>query len=245
MFTLGFVSTPEPVPTTLDVMAGATGMIFVALTIGYLPALYSEVKHREQLVKQLEGWIGKPAWGPDVLAELTLAGAADRLPELYRSWDGWCAAVAASHMKYPVLTHFRLPRSGTHFVTSLLAVMDAAALDMCLHPKTSNHEARLLLRQGASCLRDVAYPMRRVEPEQPSPGIGRSDFDRALQRLKEAGIEPEASAETVWEQFAALRSTYAPVAIELAFWTLAAPAPWSGTRAGFPDLLVETDPASA
>ena len=30
----------------LDVVAGATGMIFVALTIGYLPTIYSEVKAR-------------------------------------------------------------------------------------------------------------------------------------------------------------------------------------------------------
>ena len=62
VFTLGFVSTREPVPTALDILGGATGMIFVALTIGYLPTLYGEVVRREVLVKQLEGWTGTPSW---------------------------------------------------------------------------------------------------------------------------------------------------------------------------------------
>ena len=56
VFTLGFVSSPESVSKALDIAAGATGMIFVALTLGYLPTIYSEVKAREALVKQLEGW---------------------------------------------------------------------------------------------------------------------------------------------------------------------------------------------
>ena len=127
VFTLGFVSTATPVPTALDVIAGATGMIFVALTIGYLPTLYAEIRSREALVKQLEVWTGKPSWGPEILARYTLVGGLDRLPDLFDAWSDWSARVADSHMKYPVLTHFRGPRSHNHFVLALLAVADAAA----------------------------------------------------------------------------------------------------------------------
>lgn len=40
IFTLGFVTTPEPIPTALDVLGGATGMVFVALTMArFLPSM--------------------------------------------------------------------------------------------------------------------------------------------------------------------------------------------------------------
>ncbi|MGI9598304.1 MAG: hypothetical protein ACR2QK_19225, partial [Acidimicrobiales bacterium] len=102
IFTLGFLSTGEAVPISLDILAGATGMIFVALTIGYLPTMYAEVTKREVLVKQLEGWAGAPSSGPEILARFSTLGAVDELPSLYRSWDTWAAQVADTHMKYPV-----------------------------------------------------------------------------------------------------------------------------------------------
>jgi hypothetical protein len=245
VFTLGFVSTPEPVPTALDVAAGATGMIFVALTIGWLPALYSEVKRREALVKQLEGWTGTPPWGPEILARLTMAGAVHRLPTVFADWDAWCAQVSDTHMKYPVLAQFRLPRSRNHWVIALLGVLDAAAIDLALRPSADHAVTRLLLRQGATCLRQVAYPMRRVRAATPDPGIDAGEFVAAVERLTSAGYPAERTATDAWQKFASLRSSYAPIATELAFWLLAVPAPWSGERDGFPGLVWWPDSPAA
>ena len=245
VFTLGFVSSDAPVPTALDVVGGATGMIFVALTIGYLPTLYSEVKKREALVKQLEGWSGAPSWGPEVLARFAMASAVDRLDGLYSSWDTWSAQVADTHMKYPVLTHFRLPRSGNHWVVALLAVLDAAALDMVLRPDADQGAARLMLNQGTNCLHSVAYPMRRVELDGSEPGIDQADFRKGVDRLMLSGFPAQRSADDAWDQFAALRSRYAPRAYQLAYWTIAAPAPWSGERDGFPGLVAWPDAPEA
>jgi hypothetical protein len=241
LFTLGFVSTETPIPTALDVVAGATGMIFVALTIGYLPSLYSEVRQREALVKQLEVWTGKPSWGPEILARFTLVGGLGRLPALFASWDTWCARVADSHMKYPVLTHFRGPRARNHFILAMLAVADAAAIDVAARPSAEHIEARLLLRQVAACVRDVAYPMRRIEIGDGDLRLGRSEFDDGWRRLSSAGYPSERSATDVWESFARLRLDYAPIACQLLYWTLATPAPWSGARSGFPSISDRPD----
>jgi hypothetical protein len=245
VFTLGFVSTDTPIPTLLDVLAGATGMIFVALTIGYLPTLYAEVRHRETLVKQLEVWTGKPSWGPEILARFTLVGALDRLPALFVSWEGWCARVADSHMKSPVLTQFRGPRARNHFVLALLGVADAAALDATLRPSVDRTDALLLLRQATSCLRDVAYPMRRINIDETDPGIGRSDFNEGYDRLVEVGYPVERTADEAWAVFADVRSGYAPVAYQLLYWTIAPPAPWSGERDGFPGISARPDAPTA
>ncbi len=237
VFTLGFVATSEPVPTALDIVGGATGMIFVALTIGYLPTLYAEVTKREVLVKQLEGWTGAPSWRPDVLAQFSTVGAIDELSTLYRSWDSWAAQVADTHMKYPVLTHFRLPRAKNHWLVALLAVLDAAALDIALRPDADHSCAHLLLRQGVNCLRSVAYPMRRVEPQFADSGLDEADFRHGVERALGAQYPAQVSVEAAWEPFATMRARYAPLAYQLTYWTIAAPAPWSGDRAGFPDLV--------
>lgn len=241
IFTLGFVNTPEAVPTTLDVVAGAIGMIFVALTIGYLPAMYGEVRRREALVKQLEGWTGIPSWGPEILARFALAGAITRLPTLYTAWDDWCAHVADSHMKYPALTHYRLPRSGNHWLVALIAVMDAAAMDEALRPGADHVEGRLMLRQGTACLRDVAYPMRRIGGGPPDPMLRFDEFADGVERAVGAGFPAERPPDEAWARFSEIRSHYAPLAYELAYWILAAPAPWTGTRRGFPDLVAVPD----
>jgi hypothetical protein len=234
VFTLGFISTPKAVPAVLDVLAGATGMIFVALTIGYLPSIYSEVKARERLVRRMSAWAGTPSWGPEILSRFALAGALDRLPGVWNEWDGWCSRVADTHVKYPVLTHFRLPRSGNHYVIALLAVLDAAALDLSLRPDRDHGSARLLLTQGRECLYEIAYPMRRVTESVDGAGIEREDFDRALERLRSAGYPIEARPDDAWGRFSSLRSVYAPLASDLAYWVIAVPAPWSGDRHGFP-----------
>ena len=235
VFTLGFVSSDETVPVALDILAGATGMIFVALTIGYLPNLYGEVTKRETLVKQLEGWAGVPSWGPEILAQFADAGARHQLPTLYRSWDAWAAHVADTHMKYPVLTHFRLPRSRNHWLVALLAVMDAAALEVVLRPDDDHASARLLLKQGRNTLQSVAYPIRRVDPGPANPGIDEADFYRGVDHVALGGYPSSCSTEPAWEKFAELRSQYAPLAYQLTYWTIAAPAPWTGDRAGFPE----------
>jgi hypothetical protein len=240
VFTLGFVSTGEPVPTLLDVLGGATGMIFVALTIGYLPGILGEVRGREATVRRLETITGTPPWGPEVLARYAAAGALDRLKGLYEDWDKWCARVAETHMKYPVLTHFRLPRSRNHWVVSLLAMMDAAALDIALRPSAGHGPSRLLLRQGSGCLGAVTYPMRRIDRAGHDPCVTQVEFAAGMARLAGAGFPIERGPREAWLEFARLRSEYAPVACQLAYWLIAAPAPWSGARLGFPGLEAAT-----
>jgi hypothetical protein len=120
--------------------------------------------------------------------------------------------------------------------------MDAAALDIALRPTCDHAKARLLLSQGISCLNSVAYPMRRVEPLEPHPGINKDDFNQEVDRLRQAGFAARGSSIDAWETFATLRSRYAPRAYQLAFWTIAAPGPWSGDRAGFPDLVASPNP---
>ena len=79
--------------------------------------------------------------------------------------------------------------------------------------------------------------MRRIERIDPDPGVSEADFRIGVDRLIDAGFPAERTAADAWETFAGLRSKYATQVHQLAFWTIAAPAPWSGDRAGFPGLV--------
>ena len=135
-------------------------------------------------------------------------------------------------MLLKLISEFRLPRAGNHWAVALLAVMDAAALDLALRPHGDRSAHRLFLRQGAACLGAVTYPMRRVVAGAPEVGIDRADFEAGVAHVVVAGYRPEVGAHEAWDRFEDLRSSYATTAYQLLWWTMAAPAPWSGPRAG-------------
>lgn len=238
--TLGFASTVRPGPTVVDVIAGVTGLIVIALTIGYLPTLYTIVRRREMLVKDLEGRAGSPVWGPEVLARHQLARATECLPGFYGDWRAWSAEVADTHTKYPVLTMFRLPRAPNHWVLSLLATLDAAALDQAVRPAGAPAEGRLFLQMGRRCVRDLAGAVRIDVGDLPEADAGialtLAEFQEAVDRLAEVGFPLERDAAQAWPLFRDLRAEYEAITYRLADRVVAPPGRWGGPRTLFPDV---------
>jgi len=64
VFTVGTVDLSGRANSAIDIAAGATWVVIVALQIAYLPALYQAFNRRESLVAMLESRAGIPAWGP-------------------------------------------------------------------------------------------------------------------------------------------------------------------------------------
>ncbi|MHB8328495.1 MAG: hypothetical protein ACYDD6_02505, partial [Acidimicrobiales bacterium] len=156
IFTLGFATEPGAVPSVVAFVAAAFGLVVIALQIAYLPALYDAFNRRETLVTMLESRAGSPAWGPELLARHYLVGIESNLPAFYAEWERWSADVAESHTTYPALLYFRSPHPSNSWVLALLAVLDSAALCLALCPTTAPAEARLCVRMGFTCLRDIA-----------------------------------------------------------------------------------------
>ncbi len=143
VFTVGAIHPDGPANVPVDVAAGATWVVVVALQIAYLPALYAAYSQREGLVAMLESRAGLPAWGPELLARHQLVGIVDTLPELYSAWEEWAAEVAESHTTYPVLLLFRSPEPWYSWLLALLAVLDGAAMHLAVSPGTASSNARL------------------------------------------------------------------------------------------------------
>lgn len=251
VFTLGFLSSSDSQQTFIDFCAASSGPVMIGLLVGYLPAMYSAYSQREAEVTLLQARAGVPAWGPEILMRhVQLKGLITQLPALYQGWERWAAQIAESHTSYPVLIHFRSPRANRNWLIALLAIMDAAALELALNPvdlqKQSAEAARMdpatmratsmrmTLRAGFSCLREIAEVEGIPYDSDPDPDselqLTFAEFGEGLDLLRYAGYPMKRDPEDAWAHFRGWRVNYEPLAYTLAYRIDAVAAPWSGPR---------------
>ena len=240
IFTLGFAVPAGAVPAVVVFVAAATGLVIVTLQIAYLPTLYAAFNRRETEVALLNARGGFPSWGPELLARTNYAlgtglSTLDTMPELYTQWERWAADVAESHTTYVQLVRFRSPQPLSSWVTSLLAVLDSAALFLALSPKAAPEiPARLCLRAGFSCFGRVGRAMGFDIPFEADPEAGISltydEFLDAVARMREVDFPIERDPEQAWPDFVGWRVNYERAAYAVAAAVYAVPAMWSGPR---------------
>lgn len=239
LFTLGYAAPTQAAASALVYVAAFSGLVVVALQIGYLPTLYAAFNRRESEVTLLVARGGVPAWGPELLARTryglgTVDGPAE-LEEVYRTWERWAADVAESHSTYQTLCWLRSPRAEANWLTALLSVMDAAALQLSLSPSTVPAlRARLVLRSGFTCMQQVASAigLPTVEDADPDAAIELTyaEFADAVDMLRSQRFPVEVDARQAWPHFRGWRVNYEQPAYALVRAIDAPPALWSGPR---------------
>ncbi|MGH3159115.1 MAG: hypothetical protein ACRDNF_21440 [Streptosporangiaceae bacterium] len=240
LFTLGFAGPEGAAPLAIVFLSAASGLVIVALQIGYLPALYAAFNRRETEVALLNGRGGVPAWGPELLARTHYAlgsgvSTIDTLPGLYAVWERWAADVTESHSAYLPLVRFRSPRALSSWVTSLLSVLDSAALMLSLCPDAApTVPARLCLRAGFSCFQEIARTMGIDFPAMPTASDGITvtyeEFLDAVDRMRRVDFPIERDPADAWPDFVGWRVNYEKAAYGVASAVDAVPALWSGPR---------------
>ena len=239
IFTLGYAAPASGDSTTLEYLAAFTGLVVIGLQVGYLPTLYSAFNKRETEVTLLGSRAGVPSWGPELLARsrwgIEDGDIAPVLETLFITWERWAAEVAESHTTYLSLVRFRSPRPLSHWLTSLIAVMDAAALHLAVAPSREPKLAsRLALRMGFVALEQIARTMRYPvpdEPDQDTPiSLTFTDFQHATAMLRAVDYPIDRSDEEAWPHFRGWRANYDTTALLLAKQLDAPPALWTGPR---------------
>jgi len=239
IFTLGFSEPQGAAPAVIVFLAAGSGLVIVALQIGYLPTLYAAFNRRETEVALLNARGGFPAWGPELLARtqygLGAGSTINTLPELYMHWERWAADVAESHSTYLPLVRFRSPGILSNWVTSLLSVLDSAALILTLAPEEApTVPARLCLRGGFQCLHRIARAMGFDVPEEADPQAGITltyqEFLDAVERMRDVGFLITRDPAEAWPEFVGWRVNYEQSAYQIAEAVDAVPAMWSGPR---------------
>src|SRR5580704_17968850 len=209
--TLGFLVPRTSAGAALDPLAALAGLGTVALQIGYLPTLYAAFNRREALITMLDTRAGVPSWGPELLARTHYGlgsgvSAVGELPELFEAWEQWSADVSESHTTYVPLVWFRSPRPLSSWVTSQLAVLDAAAMYLALLPNNPGLiQARLCLRGGFTCLGNIARALRIPITEDADPNedisLTYGDFVGVVDRLRIVDFPLERPVQDAWLDF--------------------------------------------
>ena len=242
IFTLGFAVPHGGGGQFVAYLAGFAGMAVIGLQIGYLPTVYSSFNRRETEVSLLVARAGTPAWGPEILLRTHWGtGTSDSGPvldDLFVRWERWTAEVAESHTTYVGLLRLRSPKPNSHWLTSLIAVMDAAALHLALAPDVEPKiAARLMLRMGFQTLNDMAQAMKLPVPDLAQASIETTpisvtfdEFAEAAAGLRSVGYPITATDEEAWPHFAGWRVNYDAAALALCRTLDAPPSLWTGPR---------------
>jgi hypothetical protein len=253
LLTLGYAGPSDAPLTVVDYLAAASGLVVVALQIGYLPTLYSAFNRRETEVTMLTGRAGLPAWGPEILARSRYGfGAEDDgavLDRFYLDWERWAADVGESHTNYPVLLRFRSPGPYSSWLVGLIAVMDSAALWLALSPsRAPSVECRLALRMGFTTLQWMAGTLGLPVDRDPDPDgelqLTYAEYLEGIGRISSTTFPMERSPEEAWPDFRGWRVNYESVAYALADRLDAVRGPWTGTRRTGDPLVTPIRPAN-
>jgi hypothetical protein len=129
LFTLGVVEPADPPAIAVGLASAFIGLVVVAVLVGYLLTLYSAYAARESEVAKLGLLAGEPAWGPELLSRFALLKGSDR-DDLYETWIEWSSNTRLNHIVYPILNQFRSSQPNRHWLVSLVAVLDAANIEL-------------------------------------------------------------------------------------------------------------------
>jgi hypothetical protein len=221
-----FSATNPATPTggagmTLQIFEAATGLGFLAIAIGYLPALYQAFSRRETAVSRLDPRAGSPPSAGRLLERTSQRGGWSELDEYLLEWENWTADLLETHLSYPILGYFRSQHVEQNWLAALTAVVDACAYALAYGPDGSTEAAELTFRIGRHALADLAHTVtpRRLEhdPEPRSRDrLSREDLAELRSRLEGSGLHSEVEEESSAELLEELRSSYEPYAIAIA-----------------------------
>ena len=135
-------------PRVLSVVAGMSGFAVIAVVATFLFSILGGFQQREYYVLTLAQRVDATPGGLSLLLSIDPQQRYDDLVTLFRDARRWIAAVTESHLAYPVLTYFRSTREGDSWVSTLAAVMDAAAFLISYVEDESTTEAVRTLTAG-------------------------------------------------------------------------------------------------
>ncbi len=161
----------------LTVIEGASGFLFLALVISYIPPINQSFSRREVSVSLLDARAGSPPTAAEMLRRNNGPHGAEALKELFLEWEHWAAELLESHQSYPMLAYFRSQHDNQSWLAALTAVLDACALTMVSIEGACRRQAELTFAVARHAVVDLCLVYRRPpRPRQrdrlPQEGVG-------------------------------------------------------------------------
>ena len=168
-FTLGLGDVvPRSTPARfLLVVESGMGFAFLALVIGYLPALNQSFARREVSISLLDARAGSPPTASEMLRRHAHERGMEALRQLLHEWERWSAEFLEGHLSYPVLAYFRSQHDNQSWLAALTAILDASALVMAGVEGACERQAELTFAMARHAVVDLSLVFK-TRPREPS-----------------------------------------------------------------------------
>jgi hypothetical protein len=167
-FTLGMgdVLPRSSLTRLLVVVESGMGFAFLALIIGYLPALNQSFARREVSISLLDARAGSPPTASEMLRRHGYERGKEALRQLLFEWERWSAEFLEGHLSYPVLAYFRSQHDNQSWLGSLTAILDTCALIMAGLEGACERQAELTFAMARHAVVDLSLVFR-TGPREP------------------------------------------------------------------------------
>jgi hypothetical protein len=211
----------------VQVIDAGSGLLTLAIVIGYLPALFQAYSKREATVSQLDARAGSPPTAGRLLTRAARRGGWSSINDYLGEWEIWTAELMESHLSYPVIASYRSQHVNQSWLAALCTVLDSSALTIAAAPIGTVDRARYTFALARHAVADLSYTFR-TEPIPPtSDRLPPEHLELLLAELREGGVEIEAGLTTICDRLDRLRALYEPyvtalsahLALPLPHWT--------------------------
>ncbi len=226
-FTLGLgdVAPRTAMARAFTVVESGLGFGFLALVIGYLPALNQSFSRREVNITLLDARAGSPPTAFEMIRRLGPDRGKEALAQLLRDWERWSAELLESHLSYPVLAYFRSQHDNHSWLAALSAILDASALAMAGLDGVCRRQAELTFAIARHAVVDLSQifgtPPHMSKEDRLPPG----DMKDLRDRLAASGVRMR-DGDDVERALTELRRMYEPYVHALAHYLRFAVPPW-------------------
>src|SRR5215470_8744549 len=220
-FTLGLgdVAPLNPLGRALIVAEVGTGIVFLAMIIGYLPVLHQAYAQREVGVQLLEARAGSPQSAVRLLQRFGRPESAQTLTAMLLEAERWAAELSQSHIAHPVLAFYRSQHLDRSWLISLTTLLDSCALLLVSRSGVPSYQARATFRMAVRAAADLARIAGRVPDRTASERLPPGDVPRLCAALESSGLILSAGTD-MEAQLKKLRGLYEPSVLALATFLL-------------------------
>jgi hypothetical protein len=216
-FTLGYgdVTPAGWFGRALAVLESGLGLGFLAVIIGYVPALFQAFSRREVTISLLDARAGSPPSAAELLRRLAAAESWSAIDPFLGEWERWAAELLESQLSFPVLSFYRSQHDNQSWLAALTTVLDTCALLVVGATDCNTYQAQLTFAMARHAAVDLALVFKRP-PIAPDPDRLPAEQLRQLRtQLADAGL-PLRDGPAVDAKLAELRAMYEPFVNALA-----------------------------
>ena len=208
----------------LVVVESGMGFAFLALVIGYLPALNQFFSRREVSISLLDARAGSPPTASEMLRRHGHERGMEALRHLLHEWELWSAEFLEGHLSYPVLAYFRSQHDNQSWLAALTAILDTCALVMAGVEGACQRQAELTFAMARHALFDLSLVFKTRPLETKRNRLPPEKLAEMRATLAAAGVKlKEGEAD---QRLTELRRMYEPYVHALASYFHVSVPPW-------------------